>query len=240
MSTAADIVNAAMTEIGVRAQGETLSAADGAWGLAKLNRLISGWNAEGINCFVIQHDSFPWASSKQSYTIGKSGSPDFDATRPIRIERANILVPGTDDYRIPLEILDFAGYAKIGNPEITSAYPSRIYYQPTHPNGKIWPWPWPTNLTDELELFWWTPITEFSALATSFDYPPGYEDALTLSLAESLCPSYGRPLAPELSGLAARARWKIKVNNLRTPPLENDAPGSVNAGEWDYTTGGFV
>lgn len=49
MATARDLVQAAMRKIGVVAEDEALTADQGAHGAAVLNRMIAGWELQGVN-----------------------------------------------------------------------------------------------------------------------------------------------------------------------------------------------
>ena len=57
---------------------------------------------------------------------------------------------------MPLPVIEVDDYSAVPIAEHTSTYPTCVYYQPTYPNGTLWPWPYPTDITAELELFMWS------------------------------------------------------------------------------------
>lgn len=233
MGNALDLCTAAMAEIGAVAQGETLSANDGAFCLGKLNRLVDAWKTRRQYVYCVDNASYPWVVSQASYTIGPTGN--FVAARPVRIEAANLV---SSAIRTPLVVVAVDDRAALTVP-VLSGTPTHVYYQATHPNGTLWPWPYPTVLTDSIELFTWHQIATFAALNTVYALAPGYEDALIYTLAESLCPSYGRQITSELAELARRARYAIGSLNTSSPKLSSDFP-LESSGDWDYRTGNLA
>lgn len=235
-TTGTDICTAALRKINVLGQGQTLGADDGAHALDELNTMLDSWQTEGPFCFVTGHASYPWATSKQSYTIGPSGA-DFTATRPIKIQAANVVTGGV---RLPpLKLIDADEYARISVPALSSSYPLALYYQPTSTRGTLWPWPYPTNTSDSLELFVLTQLSSWATLVTEVDLPPGYKAAIVNSLAEILCESFGRPLTETLALQARKARAAIQTINRKTAKLMSDVPGGGGAGDFDYRIGPF-
>lgn len=227
-TTVLDVVSNAMIESGILAQGETASAEDADFAFKKLNRLVDSMNARGYAVYVTGHNSYAFAASQQSYTIGRGTAPvaNFVADRPVKITAANLIVVAANpDYRLPLSIIEVLDYAEIPVPAETGAEPHTLYYQPTWPNGTLWPWPYPENaaaaIANKLELFTWTQITAFTALTDTFSFPPGYEDAITLSLAEIL----GGNVTDSLKDQARKARMTIQGVNSKAPKLQTRDSG---------------
>lgn len=244
--TGTQIINNAFTELGLIAAGESPASGDSTFGLEKLNRLLTGWATQRRMVFVMNHASYAFGSSKQSYTIGPAATtPDFTATRPVKIERANvILVAGDPDVRAPLEVINTSDYASLGIPALSAEYPSKLYYQPTVSKGTLWPWPYPTNTANKLELFTWNQLAEIAVADVGVDYPlpPGYDEAIILSLAESLCPAYGKQVSPELARMAQRARAAIAELNHAPPKTDLSGGLGGDGGSWsrsDFLSGGF-
>ena len=238
-STALDIITAALIEIGVLAQGETASASDSAFCLGKMNRMLGSWNTRRLYCYCIAHATYDIVTSKQSYTIGPSAA-DFIALRPIKILAANMIITSaTPDSRFPLEVINVDDYNQISAPALSAPYPSTLYYQATYPNGTLWPHPYPTDTANSLELFAYTQLAQFINLTQRISLPAGYEDAIVYSLAEALCPSYGRPVTVELAMLARQARSNVQSLNVQTPKVVTDAPGMAGT-DFDYLTGRIV
>jgi hypothetical protein len=243
MTTAGDMISNSLMEIGALAQGETAAASDLAFGLSKLNRMLDLWNTRSLFVYCITNTSFPFSASQQSYTIGPAAtSADFTATRPVRIDRANlVLVSSTPHVQTPLWVMNVDDYSSLRIPALSSTFPTRLYYQATYPKGTLWPWPYPTDVTNELELYMWTALSEFATTASTVSLPPGYEEALTLTLAESMCPAYGKQIDPGLARFASQARANVQALNSGALPLRSDVPqmSGGQAGFFNYRTGGL-
>lgn len=88
MATALSIINGAADLIGIKAQGETLSAADAIDGLRRLNNMVSGWRTQFGTVSAIVRNVFALTANQQTYTIGLGG--DFNVPRPVTIEAAGL------------------------------------------------------------------------------------------------------------------------------------------------------
>lgn len=218
------IIEGALYELNKLGQGQTIAPADLAFGLLKLNRLIDQWKAERRFVYYIAHESYPFAASKQSYTIGPSGA-DFNAARPVRIEYANLIVTETTpNYSKPLNVIEVSDYSEINVPAQSGAEPFVIYYQATHPNGTIFPWPYPENapgpLANRLELYTWAQLSGFALASTTVELPPGYEEAITLTLAEKLAQAFGKTVSAEFRDETRKARSIIGHINTVAPRMK--------------------
>lgn len=233
--TGTEIINAALTELGVIAPGNDPSSEDSTFVLGKLNRLLDRWATKRLFVFAIGHSSYPFASSKQSYTIGPVAStPDFVATRPVKIDKANVvLVSSTPSVHKHLTIINTSDYASLSVPALASTFPSRLYYQPTLTKGTLWPWPYPQDTSNELELFSWIQLAQISTVGSDYALPPGYADAIIYSLAESLASSYGKQVSPELVIAARLSRSDIASINSQIPNLDCSMSMASNiSGGW--------
>jgi hypothetical protein len=216
--TASTIIQDAMRRINVLGAGQTISTADQTFGLVELNDMIDQWRVRKSYVVYYTHNSYAFTTSKQYYSIGRD-SADFDADRPVKILRANLIRVADDpDSRIPLHVMELDEYASIPLPMTEGAEPDRLYYQETYPNGTLWPWPYPTDtaaaLANELELFTWSYLESFATSDTSVDLAPGYKDAITWSLAERFCIPYGVDTSIALVRQARRARAAVVNVNI--------------------------
>lgn len=142
--------------------------------------------------------------------------PDIaiSSTRPIKIVNANIILnqgTGATTVRTPVAIEDAYWWANQRVPLIQTDLPKHLYYQPSYPNGQMFLWPIP-NVTYPLEIETWTNLSGLG-LTDTFTLPPGYEDAVTYTLAETLCPSFSKTIDQTLVALARNARALIQGNN---------------------------
>jgi hypothetical protein len=78
---ASAIINAANDDVGIKATGEPLSAADAQDSLARLNKLVSSLRIQPGTVMAIERMAFPLVANQQTYTIGVGG--DFNVPRPV-------------------------------------------------------------------------------------------------------------------------------------------------------------
>lgn len=222
--TAQDIISNALFEIGALAAGETVSAEDSVFALSKLNRLFDNWNAESLYIFGTVLSEFTLTPNHNPHTIGiASTSSDFTVTtgRPSRIDTANLVLTDQSPviYR-PLKIVDDAWWMNNPVPSLATQIPYYLYPNYGWPQGQIYLWPVPTTAY-KIRLDLWTLFSSM-ALTDTFTFPPGYEDAVTLSLAESLAPTFGKSPSPILIQQAAIARGRVKSMNSEPPTMACD------------------
>lgn len=145
--------------------------------------------------------------------------------RPAKILNGNIVLNNVSPVvRVPLRIRDDDWWAANSVRNITTTLPTDLYYSAQWPNGQLYLWPEPTT-TYGLELEVWVNLADIASLTYSFYLPQGYRDAVTYSLAETLCPSYGRPLDATLAAVARKARSVIKALNSVSPTIVTRDPG---------------
>lgn len=234
--TAQTIIESAMRKINKLGAGQTIATADLALGLAELNDMIDYWRTRRVFISYISDDSYTLTSSKQAYTIGQE-SADFTADRPIKLTRANlIIVSNSDETRKELKIIEWPEYADVTVPAEYGAEPTHLYYQPTIPNGTLWPWPYPENTTtaliNKLELFTWCHLYQFTSASSAVYLAPGYENALKASLAERLSIPFGVAVSIDLRNQARLARAAIASNNTQAPKMQTRDYGIPTAESW--------
>lgn len=245
-TTALDLITAALQEIGANAPGENPSAAESSTGLKKLNRLVDQWNAQNLFLYSVSFVSYALTPNLQPHTIGPSGATFTVAVRPIKIRHANLVLNNvTPNVRVPLNIRDAAWWANQRVQGITSSIPTDLFYSTDWPLGKIYLWPVPTTAY-LLELETYTILSSFAALTTTFSLPPGYEDAITYSLAESFYATFKTPPETQvvISELARKARAAIQsLNSVPTVMGARDLGIPVDGGtartNFEWRTGSF-
>ena len=212
-----------------------------------LNDLLASLQTESLAIYSIREDIFTLTINVQSYTIGPSGAT-FTALRPMFIKDANlILQQQTPVVRSPLEILrDSSQWASIQVRAIPNSLPSKLYYNPTVPNGTINLWPGPL-LAYQLELFTWSQLAAFADLTTDYSLPPGYESTLTYGLAVALAPMIPDKLKQGRLDLvineARRYKAVLKSHNAAPQRLSSDVPlmsGDQMRSDFNYDTGNLT
>ena len=233
MATIRDICADALMEIGALAQGEAISDGDATFVLGKLNRLLDNWNAERQAVYAEQYATYTLVPGTSPHTIGPAASsPTWTAAqRPVSIDSVLLNLGG--DVYTPIRLRDAQWYDAQLTPAITSDIPTDCYYNPAWPLGQLYFWPVPSTAYDvELQT---RVVLANVTLPQTFTLPPGYQDAVTLTLAESLVPAFGRPGNADLSAAAAKARARIFANNVQTPRLRTqDAGMPVSGGPRPY------
>ena len=234
MATGADLVRASLMEIGVQDPLEATDSALQTLGLEKVNRIINDWNADHGATYVEEFASHTLTPSLNPHTIGSSGT--FVVTqRPVSIEWANIVVSGI---RYPVSIEDAQWYANLGDRTVETSIPTSLYYAPGWPNGSLYLYPVP-DAANSLEL-WTRAVLASLTAAGTISLPPAYENALMLTLAESLTNPLTVPMPQALPAQAREARGRVWSNNITVPKLctrDSGMPSSGAAGGYNWVTG---
>lgn len=242
--TARDLVTSAMLEAQILAAGETASAADGNWGLEKLQRLIDQYNTREELIYNVNFSRYTLQVNHTPHTIGPGG--DFNVpVRPVRLVKASLVLTSGSSIPIdiPLYIGDDAWWASNAIKDLTSTLPTAVYYSPGTPLGQLYFWPVVTQVND-VRLETWVNLTQAVDLNTSIAMPQGYWDAIVKTLAVELCPSYGKPIDPGLLMLKNEAVRAVLGNNNPPPRISLNGGGipdaremGTNIPDWNFLTG---
>ena len=227
--TARNALTDALREIGVLAQGETMSADDANAGLDALNRLADHWYAERLHLWALGVTTFAMTAAKQTYSVGTGA--DVNVARPVYVDGVRFRdTSPTLPVEFQLTALTDADWQGVPIKTQTSTLPTHFWYNPTFPSGTITFWPIPTSTTLTGVLYSPYGITEFSTLDTVLSLPPGYKRAIVKSLALELAPSYSRPAEPLLVQQAADATAIVKRANHKLYDMRFD-PGALGSGQ---------
>lgn len=232
-----DLISNSMKEIGALIAGEAPSADEQTDVLGKLNRLFGRWNTQRLYTYTVNFVNYTLTPSLSPHTIGPTGT-FVVSLRPVEVMAAAIILNNvTPNTTMPLSLRDDAWWADQRVKPQTSSLPTDLYYSPSFPNGSLFFWPIPTTAYG-LELETRTVLSSVIVTDT-ITLPPGYEDAITLSLAEDICPMFGRQPNPLLISSAMRARAAIKSTNSFSPRISTVDAGmpSVTRADWNYLTG---
>jgi hypothetical protein len=225
MATAKDIFKRSLRLLQVLDAGEEPTAQEAEDCLTALNAMLDIWSVQRLYVYSINEETLSWAGSAQSRTIGSGGN--FSTTRPTKIEPSTFFTTGGNDYSIML--LDtFESYTAISDKSTESTIPEYLYYNAAHPLGVLYIWPVPPA-TLSLKLHSTSQLSSLAATTTTFSMPPGYEDAVSFSLAERLAPEFGVAVPPEVVKTGAANRRAIKRLNTPTP-VSSIEVGRVGAG----------
>lgn len=221
MATTSDLIKGSLRLLGVIGQGESPSAAEQTDGLNALNEMLSSWSNERLLAYSRVREEFTLTSGQGSRTIGTTGN--FVTSRPQEIEQATIedqSASPTAEY--PLQILSLAEWAGIIQKDSTADVPTKLYYEPTNPNGTLYLWPVP-SAANKIVLYSRKPLSAL-AITDTLAFPPGWEEALRYNLAVKLAPEYGVAPALEVKEIALTSRAAIEgTNNQQLNLMRVDA-----------------
>ncbi len=242
--TAANLVEDSFVELNV-CQPNELDPGDATYGLAKLNRILDNLNADQKAVYGEQISTFTLTPNLNPHTIGiAANTPTLTVTvnRPVSIEQANIQVgAGTSLMRYWLEKKDSQAWMNETMPNVANPIPRYFYYEPLWPNGNLYLWMVP-SAAYTLEILYRVALAQLTG-ATTFTLPPGYRDAITLTLAEDLVVPYhvtDQGLLERLTKKARDARARVFANNQPTPLLrtaDSGMPNNQGRSGWNFWTG---
>jgi hypothetical protein len=237
--TVLDILTDALIEVGMLAPGEMPDGETAQWAFRKINLLLDTWAAR---------KNFVYANTFLTYTLVPNLSPHligpdpvtatFTATqRPVKIVRATIILNNvTPNVEVPLTLRDEQWWMEdVTVKDLRSSQPTDLFYSPSYPNGSLYYWPVPaTAYGTRLEC--WVLLGQFASIQDPIggqnaaqSLPPGYRNALMLTLAETLLSGGEREANPMLTQAAAQARLAIFGNNTPSPRMETRDSGLPGA-----------
>lgn len=257
--TANDLITDAFIEIGACAPGEQPSSDESQWGLRKLNDLLDTVQALSSWVYGRIWQQCTMVAGLSPHLIGpadQTPTPTFstgDDPRPVRIEgAAQLQSPNTATEVRFLINCDHNKdwYQALQTPLIQTNVVTDLYYDPTSPLGSIYFWPVP-NTGNSVELQLWQTVHQFEAITDPIGgpggagiWPPGYRNAIKLTLAEMLLPGSQREEHPTLTTAAMKARAAVIGNNLKSPTMRTQDSGMPKAGrtgvrgDFNWVTGG--
>lgn len=215
--TKRDLCTQALQELGVldptdTASDEDMNAASGAF-----DRLYDAWNAKRVAVYADVFAPFTLTALLAPQTIGPAGNLVV-TQRPMSIESAGlVLTSGSLDVERPIWVRDAAWWSRQAVKDLSTDVPTDLYYEPDWPNGKAFFWPVPASAVGVVLQS--RMLLAALTLDATFTMPPGYHDAVMLSLAEKCARPFSRPVTPDLAMDAAKARDVIFSANRVTPNI---------------------
>lgn len=231
---AVDLVADILREIRVLNAIDVANAADTAYVLRKVNRLIDLWNAKRLAIYAVETVTFNLTIGLSPHTIGPTGTVVV-SSRPVSIEPSGLSWQ-QNGINTPITYRDMTWWAEQRLPDLTLSFPTDMAYNPAWPNGELYFWPVPSAAT-EVNLQVRLVLAEVTE-TTTLDLPPGYTEALILTAAEGCIGAFGVEVPPKLTVQAMDARATAFAPNIPTPDEETrdfGVPGGRNW--WDYRTG---
>jgi hypothetical protein len=259
-STVRQVCTEALYHINVVAPGEAPDPLELAFVLSIFNEIADSWSTQQVYIYASKLISaqppapngtgaaFLLTPGLSPHTIGPAAIgnapvPSFLVLneRPVRIVSANIIQQNVNPpVRVPLRMRDKDWWATQRVQTIQTSLPTGLYYRPDWPLGALFFWPVP-NFAYQVEFEIETVILGGVTLDTTFAAPPGYPLAMTLTLAELLCPSFEKQPSPVLVATASRARQNVQGLNAQPPRINlndfGDPAGSKPRASFNYHSG---
>lgn len=219
--TANDLITQSLRLIGVLAGNEVPSASEANTGLQYLNDMVDNWSTQQMLIYSKVNETFPLVANQQSYQMG-TGAPDFNTVRPQKIENAIWQQPqGSTNYNLEIDIINQDQWAALTVPTTQSNIPTKLFVLYGFPYATLYFWPIPLQ-ANNLILWSWKQLSEFTLLTSLVSLPPGYNKALRYNLAMELAPEFGRQLDPLITEQAKFSKADIKRMNNRVVLMQAD------------------
>lgn len=235
-TTLKDVCTNALLEINQVAAGDTPGPDDIDFVFKKALLIFDSWNARRDAVYADQFQTFTLTPSLQPHTIGPTGT--FVTTqRPVTLEGARLIFATQGNPSTEIEVQDASWWSGRSLKSMTSDVPTDVYYEPDWPLGKLFFWPVPETAY-QVEL-WTRQVFAALALTDPFSFPPGYQAAVTLTLAEDISGPFGKPISRDLERRAREARDVAFGNNLTVPRLVTSGFETTGGGgaSGNYLTG---
>lgn len=234
---ASDIIQGALEEIGVSAEGEKVSAADLSVAMPRLQRWVDQVNARRELIYSISFLLFNLIPNHAPHTIGPNG--DFNIPlRPVKIVGANFILSSGSSNPIDspeIRIKDADWWQSNPTKSLQSSIVTHLYYDPATPLGNLNFWPI-CNVVNPVRLEMWNSLAQPISAQSTLALPPGYWDATVLSLARKMCPVFNKPFSADLKAMWNEAMRIIESNNDKPPRISTDdgSPNSRKGGRPDF------
>jgi len=191
LTTVGDLIAVAFRIAGLmQAPGQTLAPAEAAEGLQVLNDWLDWLKIDRLAVYAIERTLFTLVPNHGAYAIGFGAGADIAAERPVRIDRASFVFTNvTPNIEVPLEVLNEQEWQALSPKSLTSATPTKLYYESSFPNGIVNLWAVP-NVAYQMALYLWQSVNQFLTVNDPLVVVPGYTLAMEYNLAVQLAERY--------------------------------------------------
>lgn len=231
--TGLKLIKNAMFEVGALGVGKTPAAGHQTDVLARLNTMLDAFTIDSLMVPYRTQISHTLDGS-ESYSVGASGTPDINTTRPTFINSAYVRTNGID---YPLHVLSSrAAYDGISDKDVAGT-PRVIYYEPTMDNGTLFVWP-VGSASDTVYLSVRGALTQFADTTTEYELPPGYDLMLYTNLAINIAPMFEASVSAETAKIASESLAAIKRLNRQSPVMSYDYGIPMRGNYYDIAVDG--
>ena len=211
MATVSEILLSAAIKLGAKEPGGSLTTAESAEALKILVSMLASFEIDTNLIFRIAQDSYTWAASNTTRTIGSSG--DLNGTRPDKIRSAFFKDSSGSDY--PVEVIyDRAAYDSYTEKDTAADIPDVIFYDPAYPLGTVYVYPTP-DAAMTFYVNYDAPLQTFTAATDALSMPPGYQWMIENNMAVALQPVFSLAAPPDVVREAINSKRRLSKNNYR-------------------------
>lgn len=219
MSTFLEIASDASSVIGQTGIGQTISPEEAAQAMRFANRMLAKWSAQRLFLPDVNTRSYGLTSGLQDYVVGPtaSGPGSFVQSRPMFVENARAVIPGTST-ELDMNLLSKVEWDAIRDKQAQTSVtgtPSDIWTEPSFPNMAFHVWPVP-SVGVTIKIGTWELLQQFATVFDVVNLPPEYEDALVFNLAIALAPTYEKPVTQDIQDKAVDGILKLQALNAQT------------------------
>lgn len=234
--TTRELITRSMRLIGVLASGENPSANEANDAFKSLNAMIDNYSTQSLIVLSRVYETFSLVVGQSVYQWG-TGAPDFNSSRPQKIENINwIQTSGSTTVQLPIEIINQDQWAAIAVKTINSNLPTRMWPQYLYPYAQLNFWPIP-SVAGQIMVWSWKPLADIASLDTVLSLAPGYEDMLTYNLAIRLSPEYGVQPSEIVLATAISSKADVKRMNIQPLLMGCDDGTLPKRSTWNWFTG---
>lgn len=186
------IIRSAYEIVGVAVEGEALDSSEISIANVVLNMMLKAYQAYDLQLWKKKELSLTLVAAQSSYTIGRSGTPDLTADRPLKIIECEREDSNGNDAD-----LTWVARSEIFGQSSSTGTPTQYHYEPTLSNGTLRVWPTPDATaasTWTLKLLVQSPIEDMDNSTDDFDCPQEWYEAITMNLAYRLSSRYPLPI----------------------------------------------
>lgn len=234
-----DVCTQALQDLMVLGANETMSAADGALALSKLNMLLDQCTSESLMLYSEVRTLWTITANDGSYTVGTGGN--VNVARPTYVDFVNYVDTSQNpDLEIPLIRLTDQAYAAIQQKSLTSNLPNYYYYNLTYPLATVELYPIPTSSTLQGAMYARAQVGEFASLNVSVSLPPGWRRFLVTNLALELAAAFEREPSKVLVRNAMESKATLQRSNLRLTDAVLDSGALIGSNRRGSTWADFM
>lgn len=212
-------------------------------GLIALNGLLDYLTAQQGAIYTKRQDRYTLQPSQVTYTIGidptGQQTANFNAVRPVRIDRASLVLTGTNPpVFLPMSLLTPEEWASLVVRTIPTTVPRRLYCDYANPISTLYFWGYPTAGND-VELWTWQQLAQFQTIDDQVTLPPAYLDMLVYNLAVRLSEMFGTNISSSVLLQARQMLGRVKALNNPSPQIASADFGRQHSRpDFNYFSGG--